>query len=70
MHFLRAFGAFWYDFLVGDRPELFVGSIAVLAIVWSFIQVGLEPSLAGWLLAVLVLVLAAFSVRIASRQKR
>ena len=44
--YLRAFGAFWYDFLVGDRPELFVGSIAILAAIWVAVQVGLEPGLA------------------------
>ncbi len=34
MRYLRGFGAFWYDFLVGDRPELFLGAIAILAVAW------------------------------------
>lgn len=25
-----AFGRFWWDFLIGDTPELFVGVVAVL----------------------------------------
>jgi hypothetical protein len=27
---LRAFGRFWLDFLVGDTPELFVGTLVVI----------------------------------------
>jgi hypothetical protein len=32
MRYVVAFGRFWYDFLIGDRPELFVGPIVGLAI--------------------------------------
>jgi hypothetical protein len=28
---LRAFGRFWWEFFVGDTPELFVGVVAILA---------------------------------------
>jgi hypothetical protein len=27
---LRAFGHFWWDFLIGDAPELFVATVAVV----------------------------------------
>ena len=27
---VRAFGHFWWDFLVGDTPELFVGTLAIV----------------------------------------
>ena len=27
-----AFGRFWWDFLIGDTPELFVGVVAVLGV--------------------------------------
>jgi hypothetical protein len=27
---LTAFGRFWWDFLVGDTPELFVGTVATV----------------------------------------
>jgi hypothetical protein len=67
--YLHAFGAFWYDFLVGDRPELFVGSIAILAAIWAAIQVGLEPGLAGLVLAGSVLCLAGWSIARALRQR-
>jgi hypothetical protein len=29
---LKAFGRFWWDFLVGDTPELFVATLVILAI--------------------------------------
>jgi uncharacterized membrane protein (UPF0136 family) len=28
---VRAFGHFWLDFLVGDTPEIFLGTLAVVA---------------------------------------
>jgi hypothetical protein len=31
MRYLIAFGRFWYAFLIGDRPELFIGTIVALA---------------------------------------
>lgn len=67
--YLRAFGAFWYDFLVGDRPELFVGSLVILAAVWIGLQAGLEAGLAGLVLTVAVLGLAAWSITRALRQR-
>ena len=67
--YLRAFGAFWYDFLVGDRPELFVGSIAALAATGLAIHAGLAPDVGGLLLTVLVVSLAALSLWLASTQR-
>ena len=48
MRLARAFGAFWYDFLVGDRPELFVGPLAVLAVVWLLHAAGVADVVAGF----------------------
>ncbi len=28
---IKAFGRFWWDFLVGDTPELFVSTLVILA---------------------------------------
>lgn len=28
----RAFGRFWWDFLIGDTPELFMATLAVIAL--------------------------------------
>ena len=30
---LKGFGRFWWDFLVGDTPELFVGVVVIIAVV-------------------------------------
>jgi hypothetical protein len=62
MRYVTAFGHFWYDFLVGDRPELFVGPIAGLAILALAVQrgwagagglllFGLVVASGGWALA-------------------
>jgi hypothetical protein len=40
MRYVVAFGRFWYDFLIGDRPELFVGPIVALALIALLIQAG------------------------------
>ena len=69
MRYVRGFGAFWYDFLIGDRPELFVGSIAVLAVVWVTINMGLNPEVAGGLFTVLILALAGLSIWWAARAR-
>jgi hypothetical protein len=29
---LKAFGRFWWDFLVGDTPELFVATVLILGV--------------------------------------
>lgn len=70
MRYLRAFGAFWYDFLVGDRPELFVGAIVALALVWLLIRGGFDPSAGGWLLTLIILFVGGLGILIASRPKR
>ena len=66
--YVRAFGRFWYDFLIGDRPELFIGSIAVLAVVWVAIMLGLSPTVAGGVLALLIVLLGGLSVWAATRR--
>jgi hypothetical protein len=70
VRYLRAFGAFWYDFLVGDRPELFVGSIIALVLVWVAIHSGLDAAIAGWVLTAAVLIVGGLGVFTASRPKR
>lgn len=31
--FIKGFGRFWWDFLVGDTPELFVGVVLIIVVV-------------------------------------
>ena len=67
MAFLRRFAGFWYDFLVGDRWELFLGPLAALAVVAAALGAGLTGAPAGLLLFALVAAIAAFSVWLAVR---
>ena len=69
MRYLRAFGAFWYDFLVGDRPELFVGVIAILGLVWAVNQMALRAEVAAVLMPAAVCLLLALSLARAVRNR-
>jgi hypothetical protein len=62
MGHLRAFVGFWSDFLVGDRPELFLGPIGALTLVGLLLHVGLDAAFAGLLLALLVGGIGSLSV--------
>jgi hypothetical protein len=70
MRFIRGFGAFWYDFLIGDRPELFIGGVAALVLVWVAMHLGLQRVAAALALTVLVLVVGGASLWLAVRPKR
>jgi hypothetical protein len=67
---LKAFGAFWWDFLVGDTPELLVGVLVTIAVgavlvkVWSLNAAAVVVFPAG------VVVLLGGSVQHARRAKR
>ena len=67
MKYLRQFGSFLYDFLVGDAWELFVGPLAALVVAWAILRAGLAQDLVGILLFVMVLVAAAINLTIALR---
>lgn len=66
--YVRAFGRFWYDFLVGDRPELFLGPIAALAATWLLVQLGAADLLVASMLVVMVLLVATGSLVYALRK--
>ncbi len=61
MRYIVAFGRFWYDFLVGDRPVLFMGPVLGLAIVAGLLRIGWQ-SVAGLLLVGLVVASAAWAL--------
>ncbi len=69
MHYLRSFGAFWYDFLVGDRPELFLGPIVALVLAWLLVSAGLPAGGAGIFLFAAVVAVGAFSLYLTARPK-
>jgi hypothetical protein len=68
IRYLRAFFAFWSDFLIGDRLELFVGPILALLAAWLLVGAGLPGALVGALLFVTVVMIGAFSVALATRR--
>jgi hypothetical protein len=68
MRYLRSFLAFWYDFLVGDRWELFLGPIAALLIVWLATRASAPAPLSGALLFVLVASIGGASIAWAIRR--
>lgn len=47
LRWLVAFGRFWWDFLIGDTPELFVGTVGVLAAVALIAHAG-GPGVLAW----------------------
>jgi hypothetical protein len=61
--YLRQFGRFWYDFVVGDDWRLAVGVVAIVAVVYLAAHHGLD---AWWLLPVGVTTLLWVSLRRAS----
>jgi hypothetical protein len=56
---LRAFAAFWYDFIVGDDWVVAVGIVAALAATYAVSQTSIP---AWWLLPVAVAALLALSL--------
>lgn len=53
-----AFGRFWWDFLIGDTPELFVGTLVVIGVAYALRH--------EWAAAVAVVPLVALVVLLAS----
>ena len=56
---LGAFGRFWRDFLIGDAPELFVGTVVLVA---AALALHHHRSVAVILLPLIVIVFLAGSV--------
>jgi len=69
MRYVRAFGAFWYDFLVGDRPELFVGPIVALFLAWILVRGGIGAGVVGLLLFASVALVGALSLYLTTRPR-
>jgi hypothetical protein len=67
MRYVRSFFGFWYDFLVGDRPELFVGPIAALFLAWLAVRASIPATVSGGLLFVLVATVGVLSIAWAIR---
>jgi len=65
---LAAFGRFWWDFLVGETPELFVGGLIVVGVLVALVAAGATHWLGAVVAPIAVIVLLALSLARASRQ--
>jgi len=61
---LRAFGRFWWDFLVGDTPELFVATLLVVGVAFALASLHVAPVVIVPGVAVLAVVLSAARGRV------
>jgi hypothetical protein len=67
---LKGFAEFWWDFLVGDTPELFVAVVVALAVVALLSRGGHFNVAAEFALPTLAVVALALSLWRASRAAR
>ena len=65
---LRAFGAFWYDFIVGDDWLVALGVLLALAITFAVSRSIDAP--VWWVIVVAVAILLPLSVFRATRRRR
>lgn len=64
---LRAFGAFWYGFIVGDDWRVAVGVTVALGLTYLLSRATAAP--AWWVVAVAVAGLLAYSIRRVARRR-
>jgi hypothetical protein len=67
---LKGFGMFWWDFLVGDTPELFVAALVIIGVVMLLSVVGHFNTAAMIVLPVLAVSALTISLRRAQRAAR
>lgn len=65
-----AFGKFWWDFLVGDTPELFAGALLLIGLVALLVHIHAGRLLVVVALPALTAVLLALSLGRAWRHNR
>jgi hypothetical protein len=63
-HLLRSFGAFWYDFLIGDDWTVAIGVVIALAVTY-WISTAVS---AWWVLPLAVVALLGLSLRRLTRR--
>ncbi len=67
---LKGFGQFWWDFLIGDTPELFVAALIIIGVIALLSRAGHYNATAAVTLPLLVVIALGISVRRASRASR
>jgi len=65
---LRAFAAFWYDFVIGDDWRVALGVAVALAVTWALSRATRAPT--WWVAPVAVIVLLPLSIHLATRRRR
>jgi hypothetical protein len=65
--YVVAFGRFWWEFLIGDTPELLVGAVLAVVVVALFAHHGVARAVTVASLPVLVIAMLGASVRRAQR---
>lgn len=70
VRWLKAFGAFWWDFLVGDTPELLVGVLVAVGLVALLVKVASFNAAAVALFPLVVVALLGGSVYRGRRARR
>ena len=66
---LKGFGRFWYDFLIGDTPELFVATLVIIGLIALISLRAHENALAVAVLPILAVASLAISVARAARRR-
>jgi hypothetical protein len=67
---VKAFGHFWWDFLVGDTPELFVAMLVLVGIAFALRHDRVAAVVTLPLLAIVALLASAWRGRVRTRKRR
>ncbi len=67
---VKGFGMFWWDFLVGDTPELFIAALVIIGAIALLSERGHYNAAAVVTLPLLAVLALAFSVMRARRASR
>lgn len=70
LRLLIAFGHFWWEFLIGDTPELFLGGVTAVGVVAALCIDHRVRLTMAFVFPVLVAALCASSVWMAARKSR
>jgi len=67
---IKAFGHFWWDFLVGDTPELFVATLVLVGVAFALRHDRTADVVVLLLLAIVALVGSAWRGRVRGTSRR
>jgi hypothetical protein len=60
--YVVAFFKFWYDFLIGDTPEIFLGAVLVLLVAYALSKSAEAPAILPALVIVILVLSVGFAV--------